>query len=208
MVMDIEIKIPIKKLLEANINSEEFCILVMLYKKEYELCNQYLNKFVYFRIPTLTGLIGKGYILSTLQDIKVVDIDRLLIDKVKCRALFGIDGGEENFYKFFATFPQKVPARAGGYRPLRPLDVDSQSAKKLKAKYFSKVGKKLEKQQRVQEILEAEIDMRRRTRALQYMNAMEAYLNGFKWEESAYLLQQKRKKEEQNGGHKRGEQLI
>jgi len=207
--MDIQIKIPIKKLLEAMVSTEEFCILVLLYKKEYELCNQYFTKFPYCRIPALAGLSTKKYILNSVEDIKDgYEVKDLLIDKVKCQELFGIDGNKENFYKFFATFPQKVPARAGGYRPLRPLDVDSQSAKKLMAKYFTKVGKKLDKQKRVQEILEAEIEMRRRTNALQFMNAMEAYLNGFKWEESAYLIQQQNKKGKQNDKHKRGEQLI
>jgi len=207
--MDIQIKVPLKKLIEIGLNSEEFCILVLLYKKEFELLNQYQQKFIYFDLFMYKTLCKKGFILTTP---KLIDEgargEDLSLDRIACQKLFGIDGGDENFYKFFATFPQKVPGRGGGYRPLRPGDVDSQSAKKLKAKYFTKVGKKQEKQERVQKILEADIDMRKRTRTLQYMNAMEAYLNGFKWEDSAYLLETKEQKHKDNGGTKRGEQLI
>lgn len=206
---DVEIKVPLKKLLDYAISTEEFCILVLLYKGAYPLLASYQNNCLRNIEPILIKLSSKGYLLSKKDDIILgLPFDKILVDRMKTLTLFGIDGGDESFYKFFSTYPQKVPSRAGGYRALRPVDIDSMSAKNLKKKYFTKVGKKLDTQIKVQNILEADMEAKRLSGDLKYMPAMEAYLNGFQWEKAEYLLEKIEKKKANGTETKPGEQLI
>ena len=206
---DVEIKVPLKKLLDYGISTEEFCILVLLYKKAYPFLRSYQSNCSRNINQYIIKLSNKGFILSKKDDIiSGLPFDKIIVDNVKTLKLFGVDGGDENFYKFFSTYPQKVPSRAGGYRALRPVNVESISANNLKKKYFIKVGKKLEEQIKVQNILEADMEAKRLSGDLKYMPAMEAYLNGFQWEKAEYLLEQAEKKKENGGDTKPGEQLI
>jgi hypothetical protein len=201
-----KIEIDVKYLTEHLVSCEEFCILQLLYFKQETLFNDYIQKVENTYITEVVDdLMDKGYIITKPDLIDLNRIETLILDRSKCAKLFGESDEDTAFYTFFSTYPQKVQSR-GGYRPLRPAGVDAKATLVLKKKYFAKVGKKVKEQERVQAILEAELEARKKNNSLTYMPAMEAYLNGYQWEKSEYLLTEKKKIDATKP--RRGEQLI
>lgn len=88
------------------------------------------------------------------------------------------------FYKFLSTFPIKTPS--GRY--LSPARVDGIAVKKLKKKWESLFKNNNVLEARAIEVLEAELKWRRNSGNLEYINAMEAWLNGGNYEKYEYLL--------------------
>lgn len=88
------------------------------------------------------------------------------------------------FYKFLSTFPIKTPS--GRY--LSPARVDGIAVKKLKKKWESLFKNNNVLEARAIEVLEAELKWRRNSGNLEYINAMEAWLNGANYEKYEYLL--------------------
>lgn len=138
-----------------------------------------------------TGLINfkelekKGYIKITPEGVSL---------REPAIKLFEVPDKEKMWAEFFCTFPMKVPGRNGGSRPLRAEGLDTQFAKKVKAKYFSFIEKRPEMHRTIMDSLEAEMEMRRTSSSFQYMHAMEAWLNAREWEKYSYLVKEKKEK--------------
>jgi hypothetical protein len=200
------IEINVQNLIDNLVTCEEFCILQLLFKQQETLLDKYVDNPHVFIYRLFKGLIDKGYIITPYELIDFNNKESIKLDKSKCLSLFGVAKENTAFYTLFSTYPQKVPARSGGTRSLRPANVDGKQAKALMKKYFAKVGKKEDKQKHVQAVLEAELALRRKTNALQYLPGLEVYLNGYKWESYEYLLTEEKQTDDRKP--KRGEQLI
>lgn len=119
--------------------------------------------------------------------------------------MFEVGNEEARWQEFFLEFPMKVPARNGGTRPLRPANLEAKSNDKLKAKYLGIIKNKPELHIHILKCLSAEVEMRRRTSTLQFMNAMDVWMNQRIWEKYAYLISDKEENVATTGY---GEKLI
>jgi hypothetical protein len=102
--------------------------------------------------------------------------------------LFKSDTLEIKWLEFLGKFPLKVPARNGGTRPLKIGNPDSVRNKKIKDKYISIIKSDPSKHRTIINVLEAEVKMRRDSGNLQYMHAMEVWLNQADYDKYEYLL--------------------
>lgn len=91
---------------------------------------------------------------------------------------------QELFYKFLATFPIKTPT--GRY--LSPVGTEGLAVKKLKKKWEGLFKNKNNLERKAIEVLEAEIKWRKNSGKMEFMQAMEAWLNGTNYEKYEYLL--------------------
>lgn len=92
---------------------------------------------------------------------------------------------QELFYKFLATFPVKTPT--GRY--LSPVGTEGLAVKKLKKKWEGLFKNKNNLERKAIEVLEAEIKWRKNSGKMEFMQAMEAWLNGTNYEKYEYLLE-------------------
>jgi len=200
------IEVSVENLVKYLVTSEEFCILQLLFKQQETLLDKYVTDCKLDIYIILGSLFTKGYVITEPEFQDFQNMETIKLDKSKCLSLFGVSKANTAFYTLFSTYPQKVPARNGGTRSLRPADVNGNQAKALMKKYFTKVGKNEEKQKHVQAALEAELKERKKTNALQYLPGLEVYLNGYKWESYEHLLTEKKQNEEHIP--RKGEQLV
>lgn len=94
----------------------------------------------------------------------------------------------ELFEEFYNTFPHTVPDKYGEERPLRTVSSTSQSAAVTKSIWKKKVKGDVDLQQKIIEILKAEIDWRKRKGGIQFMNNIDTWLRQHNWEKYEYLL--------------------
>lgn len=104
--------------------------------------------------------------------------------------LFTVSDPEKMWLEFLGTFPIKVPARNGGTRPLKVADPDSRANIKPKNKYISLIKNKPEVHTHIMAVLNAELEMRKQSGNMQYMNAIDAWLNQANYDKYAYLLEE------------------
>lgn len=110
----------------------------------------------------------------------------------KGKDLFLVDDETMAWLEFLGKFPMKVPARGSGTRALKVANPDSKANVKLKKKYLSIIKGKPELHKRIINVLEAEVKMRKDSGQLQYMNAMEAWLNQANYDKYEYLLEEEK----------------
>lgn len=96
----------------------------------------------------------------------------------------------ELFEKFYNIFPHKVPGRFGEERPLRNESIDSNGASVTKSIFKSKTKGNQILQNRIIEVVEAEIQWRANNNSLQYMHNIDTWLRQHDWEKYEYLLEE------------------
>lgn len=182
--LKIEINIP--QLRELNISPNDYIELYCRY-----------HKIEYFPLTEWTHLESKGFLKITNHGIML---------RERAIKLFEISDVDGMFNEFYCTFPLKVPGRNGGSRPLR-TGIDTDFAKKIKAKYVLLVISK-GLHLIAMEALKAEMEMRSKSSSMQFMHAIDAWLNQRDWEKYSYLIEEKRDNGGEEGNIKHGQKLI
>jgi hypothetical protein len=124
--------------------------------------------------------------LFSLQDRGFLKLmpDRIVV-REKAKELFV--NPIDNFYRFVGIFPIKTPK--GRY--LSPKSLEGVAINNLKRKWLNLFKGNKSKEDRVISVLEAEIAWRKKGGELEYMTAIEAWLNGAFWEKYEHLLEDK-----------------
>ena len=188
-----KIEIPdLKVLYKDNLDPNSYTYLYCLYHYAYE-------DWWYSRIDE-----------ARIKDLQMMGWIKIVEDgtvKLRERAvlLFELDSEERCWIELFLAFPMKVDSRTGGSRPLRASNLDAKSNELPKKKYLSIIKNKPELHKHIIKVLEAEVEMRRNSSTLQFMNALEVWINQKNWEKYEYLLKEK---EEKSGEEGYGGKLI
>ena len=173
------IEINIQSLIDGELTPNQFTILKVLFEKKIEIAKTILKAQSY--TEDIKVLLTKQYLLK-------FDREGYLVNTSKCLKLFGLT--ESSFWELFSSYPMKVPARNGGYRPLRAASPDAKDAEICKKRY-DKVIKTKEMHDFVIECLNAELAVRRKTDSMQFMQELSVWLNQRTWEKYSYLLESK-----------------
>lgn len=120
----------------------------------------------------LVYLVNKGYIEHK-------DNDEVTLTELG-REIFELK--EDLFIKFFETFPYRVPDGTGDYRILGTKSPDTILGNKIRKKWISITKADIELQKTIIKGLEHELEYRRRTSSLLYMQNMETWLNNGSWQ--------------------------
>jgi hypothetical protein len=115
----------------------------------------------------------------------LVSSNPITVNKAEIAKLFQLS--ETYFWEFYSTYPIKVPNGKGGSRVLRTERSETKLAEDMKVKY-ERIIKTLEAHKYVMRCLHADLDARKRSNTLQYLPAIEAYINGRDWEKAETLL--------------------
>lgn len=136
--------------------------------------------------------------LEDLKYIKITDGSKGEFEiREPARLLF--EGEKDLFYTWILTFPIKTPS--GRY--LSPKGHNTVAGKKLRKKWKRLFGNDTMTQQRVINILQAEVDWRKTHGKQEFMHNAETWLNQGDWEKYEDLL-----KENQQTNLKRNEDFI
>lgn len=158
-------------------------------KKNNLTISEYLHLKVLFEhnsFQSLTGIV-EPIDFSDLQQrgfIKILNNEIVL--RQKGVELFDIK--DDLFLSFLNRFPIKTPS--GRY--LSPLGSYTIKSKNVEKKWNKLFGKNKFKQQRAIDVLEAELEWRKQTNQLEYMQNIETWLNQGNYENYAYLLEEKK----------------
>jgi len=157
-------------LINAGISLSEYVYLKSLYENE--------NDSKIFKVIDKIeedSLQQRGFIKITETDIVL---------RKKALDLFE---GEDLFLKFLNTFPIKTP---GKRRYLSPLGNSGILAEKVKKKWDSLFKNKPHLQEKAIAVLEAELQWRKETGQMEYINQIDVWLNQANYEKFDYLLKQ------------------
>jgi hypothetical protein len=113
-------------------------------------------------------------------------IEKQFIQKSEDGYILGEKGiklfeGEDLFEEFYKTFPHKVETEFG-FRPLSTLDPQSESAKATRAIWLRKTKNKAELQRRIITNLKRELEHRKRTNSLKYLQNIDTWIRDSTWE--------------------------
>ena len=177
--MNIEINVP--GLLKNKLTASQYVMLVLLFESKTELFVNYVNLYGFAK-KELQGLVDRGYILSCDPNNPLTCIT---IARDKVRKLLGVE--ESYFTELFNTYPIKV-SNGKSLRILRPTSLSAKAATVCKEKYDRYTKGNVLKHKHVMECLAKELDTRRRGGNLQFMHALETYINKNAWDAYEGLL--------------------
>lgn len=182
------IEVNIETCLQEGLTASQFVFLSLLWQKKVNtaLAMRKIDPDLHKSLP---NLVERGYLMTTDKS--------FIIDRKKCNELFGVSE-DSDFWEFFSTFPLKVNSK-GASRALRALDPNSKNAMEARAKYKDRVKSKA-MHRHVMACLNAEMEQRRRSGSLQYMQNILTWLNQRTWQMSEYLLQVEQPKVEPRHG--------
>lgn len=126
-----------------------------------------------------------------LEALKYIKLSKNYDDGFELRepTLLLFEGKKDLFYTWLLGFPIKTPS--GRY--LSPKDEDTIKGKKLKSKWKKLFGRNVLLQQRVIDILAAELKWRKDTGKIEFMHNAETWLNKGEWETYEYLIDEQEK---------------
>lgn len=128
---------------------------------------------------------ANAVILQDLKYIKITDPSKGVFElRESARLLF--EGKKDLFYTWILTFPIKTP----NGRYLSPKGENTVAGKKLRKKWKKLFGNDTLIQQRVIDILQAEVDWRKSNGTQEYIHNAETWLNQGDWEKYEYLLEE------------------
>jgi hypothetical protein len=175
------VEINVEGLIKNKLTASQYVMLVMLYESNNELFVNYINLYGFAK-KELQGLMNQGYILSCDPGNPLTCIT---IARDKVRKLLGVE--ESYFTELFNTYPIKV-SNGSSLRILRPSSLSAKAAKVCKEKYDRYIKGNVLKHKHVMECLHKELDIRRRGGNLQFMHALETYINKNAWDQYEGLL--------------------
>jgi hypothetical protein len=164
--MTIEINTDLLK--QLSITADEFCFLILTYRKE--------------SIEDLKLIVDQ----HKLEEAGYIKLGE---DEVFLREHF-LQYVESSFDKMWhgllSTYPLKVLAN-GQLRILRAKDPTSKANAKAKVKYQKIVGNDVTKHQHIIECLNRELQLRKTSNSLGYMQQLETWINNYSWEKYSDL---------------------
>lgn len=175
------VEINVEGLINNKLTASQYVMLVLLFESNTELFVNYI-KLYGFAEKELQGLVDQGYILSCDPKNPLTCIT---IARDKVRKLLGIE--ESYFTELFNVYPIKV-SNGKSLRILRPTSLSAKSAIVCKEKYDRYIKGNPLKHKHVMDCLEKELDTRKRGGNLQYMHALETYINKNAWDAYEGLL--------------------
>lgn len=154
--------------------------------------------FLYYMVQgnEIPSILYTGIDLKKLEEKGFIKLTDCIVLREKSYELFHNNASEISWLKFFNTFPIKVSNERGGTRPLRPTSLDAKMSMDSKKKYLLYVGTNTILADKIQKILEAEMEMRRTSGTFPFMNNMLTWLNQRNWEKYEYLLADTTNKQE------------
>lgn len=174
------ITINIAKLKEFKLNAQEYLTLLFLYvnktkDKEYQ---DFVKSFGIVSINQMKRLEQANFI-------KIPDHIKPENYELREATMELFEGVKDLFITWILTFPVKTPS--GRY--LSPLGEDTVMAMKLKSKWKSRFGTDTILMQKVIDILQAEVNWRKKNGSMEYIHNAETWLNQGDWEKYEYLLE-------------------
>lgn len=178
-----KVSIDLSYLTDNDLTADFFILLHWKYYNNYELPPRIIE--LHFE---------DDQVLEYLQDKEYIKItgDKQYELRQKAIDLFVADSPEQMWIEFLGKFPMKVPNGAGGTRPLKINNPDSKGNEKIKKKYINLIKNNPSLHKQIIEVLEAEVKMRRDSNQLQFMNAMDAWLNQANYDKYLYLVEENR----------------
>lgn len=176
-----EVTVEFSCLINNKLTSDLFILLHWKYHNNYDLPWTIVQKSLEDE-QSLEYLESEGFI-------KIIG-DKDFELRQKAKELFEISSPDRKWLEFLGTFPLKVPAQGGGTRALKIASPDSKANIKIKSKYLSIIKNKPGEHERIISVLKAEMKMRVNSANMQYMNAMEAWLNQANYDKYMYLLEE------------------
>lgn len=187
------IEIDIDECVEVGLTPSQYCYVKLLWEKKFDLARK-----LWYNDPglqkTMDDLFDLGYVLFFSED------TGYSIDKKKCDELFKFN--KSNFWEIFTTYPLKVNDGAGGIRVLRAASTESKDAKMALKKYEACI-KTNSAHKKVLACLELELENKKKSSSLSYMQLLSTWINQRTWEKYEVLLEEEKPK-----GDKHGEKLI
>ena len=177
----VKVTIDLSYLIDNDLTADIFLLLHWKYHNNYELPPRIVDLHLE-DAQTLEYLQSKEFIKITGD--KEYELRQKAID------IFEVSSPEQKWLEFLGKFPMKVPNSSGGTRALKIANPESKGNEKIKKKYINLIKNNPNLHKTIIEVLEAEIKMRRDSGQLQYMNAMEAWLNQANYDKYAYLLEE------------------
>lgn len=163
------------------------------------------STFVYLylvahKIPHTPSSIISPIELNWLEKTDWIKISPESIElREKSYRLFEVSDKDRAWIEFFMEFPMKVNGSGGATRPLRPTTLEAKANEPTKKKYLAVIKNNPDLHSTILQTLKAEVDMRRRTHTLTFMNAIDTWLNQRMWEKYAYLLAEEPKQDKTEG---------
>jgi len=176
-----EVTVEFSCLINNKLTSDLFILLHWKHHNNYDLPWTIVQKSLEDE-QSLEYLESEGFI-------KIIG-DKDFELRQKAKELFEISSPDRKWLEFLGTFPLKVPAQGGGTRALKIASPDSKANIKIKSKYLSIIKNKPGEHERIISVLKAEMKMRVNSANMQYMNAMEAWLNQANYDKYMYLLEE------------------
>ena len=163
--MNIEISTETLKIL--GISADDYLYLFLLQKKAYDILKTLDLK------PDLESLQTKGYIKLGQEPSDHV-IRELFLGHLNTPFL-------QMWSELLTSFPIKVSSDRG-VRILRAADSMARANEKSRLKYEKYIGGNKGKHAEVVKALKAEVDIRRQSNQLQYMQQLSTWINNYSWE--------------------------
>lgn len=188
MIVEVDVQV----CLDSKLTISEFVFLSLLWQKKANTAIELMKNDIGLQ-KSIPDLHKRGYLIVK---------DKLwIIDRKKCNLLFG-KREDSDFWEFFSTYPMKVSLN-GATRVLRAQDPNSKNAIEAMGKYKARVKSKA-MHRHVMACLNAELEQKKRSNKLGYMQNIITWLNQQSWQMSEYLLKNEQPKVET----KHGEKLI
>jgi len=173
-----KIEIDLNACVRYNVTPDEYCLLYLLYHKDFERIEKVFGKSEAVIIRNRIQIMNPKFILNKER---VPFKQTILSNKNVCK-LLNIREDEIRFIEFYNLYPVRV-----GSRVLRAADVDTVIGKKHEAKYLKKVKTK-EQHEEAKKAIIVFVAKQKQTGKLAFLPAMETVLNNAMWESWKSLI--------------------
>ena len=175
------IEINVLGLIKNKLTASQYVMLNLLFENRADLFVNYVNMYGFAKKEVM-GLKDLGYILSCDPENPLTCIT---IARDKVRRLLGIE--DSYFEDLFNLYPLKV-FNGRSVRMLRAASLTAKSAVVCREKYDRFIKGNALRHQFVIGCLEKELQLRKRGGNMQFMHALETYINKNAWDAyEAYL---------------------
>jgi len=163
--MNIQVDTEILQIL--GISADDFLYLYLLHAKSHDLLATLKLK------PNTEELQTKG-LIKLGEEPKGHVIRKKFLDMFQ-------SSFDQMWSELLSHFPLKVYAN-GSIRVLRAKDANAKANLKAKTKYERVVGRNKATHDRIVRLLKVEMDLRRKSDSLAYMQQLTTWVNGYTWE--------------------------
>jgi hypothetical protein len=179
------IPINLDKLLELDMSFGQYAFVLLTFESKYNTADG-LRKNGLVSEEELVELYEGGVIINSptvWSSSKFCHLSHTHISLI----LSSVEGVVERFWELCGNYPMKV-----GMRPLRPVSVDAPEIMECKEMYEEYLGEHgASKHAFVMLCLEGELELRRRTNAMEYMLEFHTWIEKQYWLRYEYLVDEK-----------------